>query len=203
MQTVSEANILPFALDVIECVLPICPGATIVGGVLRDHFIGIPPQDLDIFVPLGAPLEKIREAIVERFGHPFQRWQSPLWRTIPHYKIGRHKMRDVHLVTFIKDLEKSPVPIQIIELDRPHWLPQDMVLRVDFDICRIGLGRHGLIDLGAINAIRSKVAVYCGDSDPTQVERSKVRARRWAKRFPPEFRFIFPDATYTAADLRQ
>jgi len=55
-----------------DCILKLVdvPGAVVAGGCLRDHFLGLEPKDIDVFIPCTS-LEhwlEIKYALIEKTG---------------------------------------------------------------------------------------------------------------------------------------
>lgn len=168
-------------------------GALIAGGACRDHILGKPVKDIDVFVP---DQENIEMKLGAAFGHLHV---NPI--IAAEYAGAGGEVDHVYEVSFGDDpFGDSHIPVQVIVLAQ-GLDPIERAKHHDFGICQCWYVGNGLIEsTHAFHLDKSSSTFtldYCENAQ--QFGRSLRRWDRFAKRFP-EFSLVVPRGYRKAFD---
>lgn len=131
-------NLFPWAAEVPASWLSIlsavqtATGLTpvLAGGALRDHFHGVPVKDLDIFLPHTEGIVRELRGLFEDMG--FECFQS--------IGMSCDGLNDCRVVLGFRDRAGLLLDVNLIFLDpETSRTPEEIVGRIDFGICQIGV----------------------------------------------------------------
>lgn len=141
------------------------PGAVVAGGYLRDSLLGLPPKDIDVFIPKSAI---VSDVLAQRLG-----------QAVGHdVKIECNLSYANMEVARIMGTTDRALPIQFIEMSGGQD-PKERVARHDFGICQVWVDMNGLDWTEAFEHDRRRMdctLVHC--ESPEEHKRSM---RRWER----------------------
>lgn len=178
--------------------------AMIGGGFLRDHDIGIPYKDIDVFVYArdGAEFERIVQA-AEHIDGTFDLGIEVVRGFLPDESYRQWN----HDVTGILTVKTHGEDVQIIGLDtEPEFTPASVYGTFDLGVCQIvydGLKIHRSKEYEADVADKTITLLTVPRYPATgrQIMRSVARAKSLLDRFPVGWRFVLPDEKELEVDL--
>lgn len=141
------------------------PRAIIAGGALRDHYLGRPVSDLDIFVPVGGGdaagvVELDRPKLVHQVPEPYMIFDS--------------EVRQIGLwASDILDI----TPVNLIHVSDYVCTPWDQINRFDFGVCQIAYdGRQLHMTSAFCRDVSQKTFTYTRTS-PTEAQHEQSMKR--------------------------
>lgn len=119
--------------NVLRLIQAVAPEALVAGGLVRDHLLGRPIKDVDVFVSTKDDAEW-DELLEELLDGPLRGGQTR-FRCGATYK--QWKMRPEVVGVIEIATHHDPRPINIIGLNTPNFGPAAVCGQFDFGICRV------------------------------------------------------------------